>query len=122
MTNNYIKVTTRTTRPFSECEHLAPEAKARCFSTTSAKEYNNLTWFLPTNDRDPVQFDAGITEGAHGRQSSSVREGMVTVRSPHPFGWVGPSRVLRHCVELVGSMRVVTVGGVPRCPGVVCSQ
>lgn len=60
MTNNYIKVTTRTTRPFSECEHLAPEARARCYSTTSTKEYNNLTWFLPTNDRDPVQFDAAI--------------------------------------------------------------
>ena len=60
MTNNYIKVTTRTTRSFSECEHLAPEARARCFSNTNETQYNNLTWFLPTNDRDPVQFDAAI--------------------------------------------------------------
>ena len=63
MTNNYIKVTTRTTRPFAECEHLAPEARARSYSnkhTNNEQEYNNLTWFLPTNDRDPVQFDAAI--------------------------------------------------------------
>lgn len=63
MTNNYIKITTRTTRPASEFTHLGAEANAISYvdSNKDSRTLSNLSGFLPVNDRDPVGVSSAVS-------------------------------------------------------------
>ncbi len=77
MTNNYIKVTTRTNRTPQEVSHLRPITSSRSYSRNEGRPdgipqtVHSLVWFFTFNDRSSSGFDTAKASADAVKQQCS---------------------------------------------------